>query len=429
MDGASPMARDYDQPTRATPGAELEWAVGALPSQGDVIDGKYVLGERLGQGGMGVVYLANDIRLNRPVAIKLVHPVIADDPDLGAIFQREAESMAQLRHPNIVEIYDIGRVGVLRYLVMPYHKGDNLVQWISNNGELPLPVDVAIDLLVQICEGLEEMHSHGLIHGDVKPGNVLVSDTLAVTLVDLGLTRSIWELDDLDAVRGTPGYMAPELTRRVRHPLTPKVDIYALGVMAYYLLTGVRPRDGEDRPEEDPMRETIVLPSERRPSLGPGFDIPIVQALDLDPAVRPNIARFREALLAARETPGERPLVMLVDDDDNSLMLMAEIVRAAVDAEIVEFCDARAALCAIEERLPALVISDLLMPGMTGIDLTAALRDHPQTQEIPVVVVSAVGGADDWQVLQGLGSVCFLVKPIIPEVLSDVVHRMLRSRR
>lgn len=428
------MMSEYDQPTRATPGAELGWASGDLPAPGDIIDGKYVLGDRLGQGGMGVVYLATDIRLRRAVAVKLVHPVIADDPDLGGIFQREAESMARLRHPNIVEIYDIGRVGILRYLVMPYHEADNLVQWIARREGPPLPVEQATELLVQVCAGLEEMHEHGLVHGDVKPANILVSEALEVTLVDLGLTRSIWELDDLDTVRGTPGYMAPELTSITHRRLSPKVDVYALGVMAYYLLTGHMPHAAEKRPE-DPVRVPIVPPSEHEPAIGSGFDAAIMQALSPEPGGRPNVPEFCAALVEARDAlraaadPSERPLIVAVDDDDVALMLVVEIIKASLDdPEILEFRGAREALDAIATRTPDLVISDLLMPEMTGIDLTAALRDDPRTQEIPVVVLSAVGGADDWQVLQELGSVCFLVKPVIPQVLSDVVQRMLGTQ-
>jgi eukaryotic-like serine/threonine-protein kinase len=424
-------------PTKPVDDEDHDWCAGDLPRPGDIVDEKYLLREQLGRGGMGVVYLADDLRLRRHVAIKLVHPVIAEDESLGEMFQREAESMARLRHPNIVEIYDIGRVASLRYLVMSYHEGDNLTQWLARNDGRLVPVELATVLLTQLCDGLAEMHARDLVHGDLKPSNILVSPSFQVMLVDLGLSRPTWQLGKLKVVGGTPGYMAPELLsqRTVEPGLAHKIDIYALGVTAYGLLTGYMPPSGANRNGPSSFAPgPVTAPSVRRPSLGTAFDAPILQALELDPRARPEATELRKALVAARNAAvasaavGERPRVVVVDDDESALMLVTEVLRATLtDPEIVQCSDPLEALRLIEHDPPDLVITDLQMPGINGIELTATLRGHPRTTHVPVIVLSGVGGAPDWKVLQALGAGCFLLKPLVPDVLSDVVLRMMRA--
>ena len=171
---------DKDRYLQTTLGQSVH-AAESIARQGDVVDGKYAIRNKLGAGGMATVFLATDLRLKREVAIKIAHPELADEPESCARFLREAELMAKLRHPNVLEIYDIGTWRDFPYLVMPYLRGNDLETWCHPRGEGPLDVDVAIGILDQVLTGLAAMHALGLVHRDVKPRNILVSDELKVT--------------------------------------------------------------------------------------------------------------------------------------------------------------------------------------------------------------------------------------------------------
>lgn len=398
---------------------------------GAVLDGRYRLIERIGRGGMGHVFLAHDARLKRPVALKLLRTQAASDPSQRAMFRREAELMANLRHPNVVAVHDTGEWQARPYLVMPFHEGTDLDRWAMERGGPPLARDVAMELLGQVFVGIGAMHESGVIHGDIKPANILVSEAMEAIVVDLGLSRRMEAPEDARPLTGTPGFVAPELIRRdeVDPALASKVDVYALGVTTYWLLTGRSPW-GDGTPMDVLTRQvegSLVAPSGVGPELPTAVDEPILSALALAPRARPDVDELYERLRAGLGA-GERhrPFVLLVDDDPEILLLEEEIVRKALgSAEVVRMLDPRAALSLIAHRSPDLVVTDLQMPRINGVELTAALRGNPRSASIPVIVVTGVGGAQDWPLLRSLGATCMVVKPIEPPMLADAVQRAL----
>lgn len=409
-----------------------------LPQIGQRVDGRYRLDAWLGEGGMGVVFRATDLRLEREVAVKLLRPRIARDPSRARSFLREARAMAQLRHPNIAEIYDVGQMDRLPFLVMPYDRGADLADWAERHGGPPLATDVVVGVLGQVCSGLAALHRIGLVHGDVKPTNILVSDAFEVVVTDFGLARRADEPELGLAAPGTPGYVAPELIAGdpVDPSLAHRADIYSLGVAAYWLLTGHMPVDEDEGFAALARQLDVRIPpcSALRPDLPRHFDEPVLRALAQLPQQRPDAEGLRRELFAARDRsrmPGvrRRPFVMIVDDDRLVLDVLERVVRSVLpDPEVVALQDAEAALSIVESRPPSLVITDLQMPRVNGVELVAALRGGASTRNVPVVVLSGVGGVEDQKFLETLGVYRFLVKPVASHLLREAIRGALLQR-
>jgi serine/threonine protein kinase len=199
--------------------------------------------EHLGQGGMGVVYKARQRQLNRLVAVKILPPAVGDDPAFGERFTREAQSLARLNHPNIVQVYDFGRTEEYFYFVMEYVDGLNLRALIRDGNLRP---EEALKIVPQICEALQFAHDEGIVHRDIKPENILIDKKGRVKIADFGLAKLIGHAaDDLSLtgtgqLMGTLGYMAPEQLQQA-HGVDHRADIYSLGVVFYEVLTGQLP--------------------------------------------------------------------------------------------------------------------------------------------------------------------------------------------
>ena len=204
--------------------------------------GRYVLLEKLGQGGMGVVYRAQDPLLQRIVAIKVISTPIDADEERRERFFREARSAGQLSHKNIVTIHDLGEHEGQPYLAMEYLTGQDLAARMADPTRMSLRRK--LDVACEICEGLEYAHAHGVIHRDIKPGNIFIADSGTVKLVDFGLARLVTsELTRSNVMMGTINYMSPEQVRgeRVDH----RADIFSTAVVLYELFSGHRAFVGE----------------------------------------------------------------------------------------------------------------------------------------------------------------------------------------
>jgi serine/threonine protein kinase len=223
--------------------------------------------EHLGQGGMGVVYKARQRQLDRIVAVKLLPPSVGEDPAFAERFTREAQALARLNHPNIVQVYDFGRTDEYFYFVMEYVDGVNLRALIRDH---KLDPEAALKIVPQICEALQFAHDEGIVHRDIKPENILVDKKGRVKIADFGLAKLLGRAaDDLSLtgtgqLMGTLGYMAPEQLQQA-HKVDHRADIYSLGVVFYEMLTGQLPIGRFEPPSKkvqvDVRLDEIVLRS------------------------------------------------------------------------------------------------------------------------------------------------------------------------
>lgn len=207
--------------------------------------GKYQIESLVGRGGMAAVYRAHDTVLNRSVAIKVLNPALGMDPRAVERFRREAVTAANLEHPAIVRVFDVQQSGSVHYIAMRFVQGTTLREILRDNG--PLPLDAIVNIVKPVASALHYAHQHGVIHRDVKPGNILVEPDGTVLLTDFGIARAAdaaqSALTQTGQVMGTADYLAPEQISG--RPATPRSDVYSLGVVLYEMLTGVTPFAGE----------------------------------------------------------------------------------------------------------------------------------------------------------------------------------------
>ncbi len=209
-----------------------------------VFNNRYRVLAQIAGGGMAVVYKAHDTILNRVVAVKVLRDTFAQDVDFRARFQHEAQAAANLGHPNIVTVYDYGQDGAQSYIVMEYVEGRDLKTVIRS--EAPLVLDRALDLMIQACAALGAAHRAGLVHCDVKPQNILVTNDGRVKVTDFGIARALSASvpQNVETVWGTPHYFSPE--QAAGEPPTPASDVYSLGVVLYEMLAGRVPFDADN---------------------------------------------------------------------------------------------------------------------------------------------------------------------------------------
>lgn len=270
------------------------------PLVGQVLDGRYRVEARIAVGGMATVYRAVDTRLDRVLALKVMHPGLAADATFVERFIREAKSVARLAHPNVVQVFDQGTDGSYVYLAMEYIAGCTLRDVLRDRGALQ--PRAALDILEPVLAALGAAHRAGFVHRDMKPENVLIGDDGRVKVADFGLVRSVDSVTNTTgSVLGTVSYLAPE---QIEQPgaADARVDVYACGVVLYEMLTGEKPHDG-DSPAivlYKHLHEDVPPPSARVPGLAYELDALVASATARTRDVRPHDA---VALLAeARQT-------------------------------------------------------------------------------------------------------------------------------
>ncbi|MCW2777104.1 MAG: serine/threonine protein kinase [Frankiales bacterium] len=287
------------------PGGEARAQTTADPLVGRLLDGRYRLDAALARGGMATVYTATDTRLDREVAVKVMHRALADDPDFVARFTREARAAARLSSAEVVSVYDQGTDGAtgLAYLVMEHVRGGTLRDLLRTQGaQAPAR---AVALLEPVLRALAAAHAGGLVHRDVKPENVLLGDDGRIKVADFGLARAV-EASTLTAttglMMGTAAYMAPEQVDTGE--ADPRSDVYAAGVVLFELLTGAPPYGGNSsvRVAYRHVHEDVPAPSTLVAGIPPSLDELVVRATRRDPAARPpDAGAFLAELQHVRE--------------------------------------------------------------------------------------------------------------------------------
>ena len=403
---------------------------GEKPALGMVVGGIYRLDELLGRGGMGLVYRAWDLRLARPVALKWIRPDLFGG-ETRVRFLEEARAMARVRHPNVTAIYAFGfHDDVLPYIAMEYVGGRTLRDWIDDHPH-GLAVDFTVGLFDQLCVGVQAIHDAGLIHGDLKPENVLVGPAFRVAVTDFGLAETLG--NSFEGPRaGTAPYVAPEIIDGRGHADDKLRDVYALGVMAFETLTGELPFAGQTVEEvlRAHLSRAVEPPSEARPGVSRAFDRAVLGAMARRTELRiESAAKFREALARAQRhaaSGGGGFRVVLADDDEDFRILVEAILATAFpDATFVHCRTGEEAVRAVDAGRTNLAVLDLNMPAVNGLEAAAAIRASQAGGNTPMLVVTGEGGAGDWRVLQAIGADGFLVKPIDPTALVAAARRLL----
>jgi eukaryotic-like serine/threonine-protein kinase len=402
------------------PGAER--ADGMRSMQSTLADGRYRIVEVLGEGGMSAVYGAFDQLLERPVAIKVVNLTRSVTLELVA---REARVLASVRHPNVVTVHALHTESVPPFLVMERLAGGTLEQRLAAGRPT---LAEGIEILAQIAAGLDAIHAAGLIHGDVKPSNVLFDDKGRVKLADFGLVPMLERMRPGE-VLGTPAYIPPEraLGRMPPGGLAHQSDIYSFGCVAFEVLTGRPVFEGSWAPALVHAHATRIAPRVSSVStLSRSFDVPIAHALAKSTSRRPESAsalveQLRRAMAGAGREG--QPLRILVVDDDSDMRAMLRVTLAPLlpGAIIESASDGEGALSSIDHATPSVILLDLSMPGLGGVELIREVR--MRAPGACVLVITGDGSGAEWRAARELGAARFFIKPV---AIAEIV-RAIRS--
>ncbi|MFF4172726.1 Stk1 family PASTA domain-containing Ser/Thr kinase [Streptomyces sp. NPDC001744] len=376
------------------------------PLVGRLLDGRYRVDARIAVGGMATVYRALDTRLDRVLALKVMHPQLAADAAFVERFIREAKSVARLAHPNVVGVFDQGAEGAYVYLAMEYVAGCTLRDVLRERGALP--PRAALDILEPVLAALGAAHRAGFVHRDVKPENVLIGDDGRVKVADFGLVRAVGSATaTTGSVLGTVSYLAPE---QIEHGTADtRADVYACGVVLYEMLTGGKPHSGETPAQvlHQHLNTDVPAPSAAVPGLAPELDGLVAAAASRDPEARPHDAVVLLGLvLEARAALGEEqldatPPGALSGDRDTAGDRTSVIARAVPPAgEHTGATDPLVPAGAVDRQVSH--TSRLPVPGVPA--APAAGRRRPPRGPLLVVaaVLLALGlGAGVWYINSG----------------------------
>jgi predicted Ser/Thr protein kinase len=359
---------------------------------GVIFDDRYRILGRLGKGGMGEVYRADDLRLGQPVALKFLPESVDRDPARLTQLHTEVRMARQVSHPNVCRVYDVGEFEGHTFLSMEYVDGEDLASLLRRIGRFPQ--DRAIELARQICAGLAAAHDRGVVHRDLKPANIMVDGSGRIRVTDFGLAGLTGEI--LRA--GTPAYMAPE--QLAGGEVTPRSDIYALGLVLYELFTGQRALDAPTMAELIARREQgdIVPPTTIVRDLDEGIERVIMRCLDPEPARRPSSALAVSAALpggdplAAALAAGQTPSPEMVAAAGTAGTISTRAAVAAATAIVI----AGAMLVALYQRVQMSNIAPLPKPPAALVDRAQEIVAKLGYGDNVVASASGLATSRDW---------------------------------
>ena len=322
---------ERDPSTRARPSSTESFGGAFVP--GKILASRYRIIERVGRGGMGEVYHAEDLTLELSVALKFLPAETARNQHARKRFRDEVRMARQISHPNVCRVYDIADVEGQLFISMEYIRGEDLRSLLRRIGRLPS--DKALDIAVQLASGLAAAHDVGVLHRDLKPGNVMLDDRGYARITDFGLAVAAGDVAPGDIRSGTPSYMAPE--QRMGHEVTERSDIYSLGLVLYEIFTGKRAFENPpERHDDAPMP-----PSDAVTDLDSSVDRVILQCLEYEPHKRPaSAAAVRAALpggdpLAIAIARGETPAPRLLAEAGQSAAVSPAVAWACLVTVVI----------------------------------------------------------------------------------------------
>ncbi len=421
---------------------------------GALIEGKYRLLEELGRGGMGTVFRAHDVSLDRPAAIKFLRSDIETDEAFLERFRREAKAMAKVRHENVLQVFSQGTAANHSYIAMEFIKGQTVEDVLNglSDRQSEMPLDTALRLIEQVTAGLDAIHRSGIIHRDIKPANIIMAeeDGRAV-IMDFGIVRRVQsgELNVLDAPMGTPAYMAPEviLGRKLAAEDRHLTDIYALGVTIFEILTGLLPFDGESWVDvfDQHISTSPPAPSRTRPSLPRAIDELVLRCLEKEPErryqscgeIRDQIQKIRAELakpLTARDStvsavrrissmassvppprstvaPTGVRIVVAGRHSASRYALYPYITDVFPGCQFTAVKSNTAALEMARAAPPVLLVAPLDDPDLNGVELAASISGDPLLQSTHLVLTTKKITADELRMLESLGVFRVLLSP------------------
>ncbi|MCB9660830.1 MAG: protein kinase [Sandaracinaceae bacterium] len=405
---------------------------------GEMLAGNYEVRCLLGAGGMGQVFEALDHQLDRRVAIK-----VASAGPAVSLLRQEARALAAFRHPSLVTVHTLGARRGVDFLVMERIYGLSLGRHLSTrfDSRSAPDIDETIEVITAIAEGLAVVHRAGLAHRDVKPDNVMMTPDHRIVLMDFGLVLPEYHVASQTRIAGSPPYMAPEALDNTVQPGAGRLlDLYSLGVVAFEMLTNTLPVAGENVAELYDHHHTQPVPDVRTRRMGVPARLAelVSELLAKSPNDRPQSAEavawrlramqggIREAQQAVTLVPESDELRVLIAEDNKDVARVLQFYVKQILGDSVKIetaADGEAAMAAIRRREPDLLLLDLHMPKMNGIEVCMALRGERLGERTTIISVSAGAQDDDRQLLYQLGIHHFVEKgTALKERLSTAIY-------